>query len=262
MTGFRPVSEAMQSSLTTLRVLEIVGEHQPVAVAEVAKLIARPKSTAQRALLTLHEGGWIRPSGADRTRWTLTARIVEVAGKVGNETGLRDAAGPVLAWLRDQTRESVSLCVLDGDATVSVDFLEGRHTIRFMGPVGVRLPLHAGGSGKVILALLSEAEQTRALAGRLRRYTSQTVTSRRELESELSEIRERGYAVSHGEVSLEAAGVAAAVRAPDGRPIASVALLLPAVRARTDAEIAPLAEAVCKAAAEIEMALEIGPSIT
>jgi DNA-binding IclR family transcriptional regulator len=85
----------------------------------------------------------------------LTTRIIGIASRVGNDTGLRGAAGPVLARLRDCTRESVALSLREGDETVSVDFWEGRHTIRFVGPTGVRSPLRAGASGKVIPAHLS-----------------------------------------------------------------------------------------------------------
>lgn len=249
------MSEAMQSSLTTLEVLVLVGEHQPVSVAEVAKLIDRPKSSAQRALLTLFEGGWIRPNGVDRTRWLLTARVAEVARQVGNQDGLRDAASPVLARLRDATLESVSLCVLEGDETVSIDFFEGRRTIRYVAPVGIRLPLHVGASGKVILANLPRERCDQILDGPLRSYTAKTMTSKRRIKSELAAIRADGYGVSIGEFTDEGAGIACVILAPDRQPIASVALELPQNRASSPEDVELLARSLMEAAAEIERAL-------
>jgi IclR family transcriptional regulator, acetate operon repressor len=245
----------MQSSLTTLKVLEVVGEHQPISVAEVAKLISRPKSSAQRALLTLHEGGWIRPNGLDRTRWLLTSRVVEVARHVGNQRELRDAAAPALGRLRDSTRESVSLCILDGDETVTIDFYEGHHTIRLISLVGVRLGLHAGASGKVILAHISREGRDRVLAGPLRSYSTNTVTSKRRLMADLRSIVANGYGVSIGEVTEGGVGIAAVILDPDGQPVGSVALLVPQTRASSAQLIGRLAVHVVDAAAEIERVL-------
>lgn len=251
------MTETMQSSLTTLRVLELVGERQPVAVGEVARLIDRPKSSVQRALQTLHQAGWIRPEGSDRTRWLLTTRVATVARAVGNEIGLRDAAGPILRRLRDETRESVSLYVLEGDETVLVDFYEGRHTIRFVSPIGVRLPLHAGSASRAILAHLPDDVRERILRAPLAAFTAGTVVDPRRLLEELDRIRRRGYGVSSGEVTEDAAGVGAVIRDPRGRPIASAAVLLPAGRAGAD-EVARIGHLVAEATAAIELALTRG----
>ena len=86
------MSDTLQSVLTALPVLEAVGQAQPVAVADVARAVDRPKSTVQRALATLHEAAWIRPDGSDRTRWVLTSRVAELVQHVGNDTGLREVA--------------------------------------------------------------------------------------------------------------------------------------------------------------------------
>ena len=248
------MAEAMQSSLTTLRVLEIVGRHQPVAVSEVAQLIERPKSTAQRALTTLHEAGWIRPGTSDRTRWVLTTRITDVARRVGNDTGLRDVAAPVLRRLREATCESVGLYVLDGDRAVLVDFYEGTNLLRIVAAIGARLPLHTGSAGRVILAHLPPADRARILGGPLPRYTDRTITSPDVLEAELDRIRAGAPAFSYGEFAPEMAGTAAVVCDAGDRPVASIAVSLPTSRASDEVQHA-LAAQVRNAAAEIQRAL-------
>ena len=251
------MSEAMRSSLTTLQVLEIVGQRQPIAVSDVAKLIGRPKSTAQRTLMTLHEAGWIRPAAVDRTRWVLTTRATELARHVGDQNGLRAAAEPVLARLRDTTRESVSLYLLEGDSAVTVEFHEGRNAVRFIDTVGVRIPLHVGAAGKVLLAYISDDDRDRILAGPLPAFTKNTVTSRTKLARELAQIRADGYGASRFEYTDDVAGVAAAIRAPDGSAIASIAISGPGSRA-TQAHLEELGVAVREAAAEIEAVLAEG----
>jgi IclR family transcriptional regulator, acetate operon repressor len=249
------VSAVMQSSVTTLRVLEIVAERQPVSVAEVARALARPKSTAQRTLVTLHDAGWIRPSGTDRTRWVLTTRVLDLARHVANERGLREVARPVLERLCQATCESVTLMVRDGDEAVSVEFLEGSHSVRFVKPVGVRNPLHAGANGKAILAHLPEDEIRTYLDAGLVPVTPRTVIAPRTLRAQLTRIRRDGYAVSRGEATPDAGGTAAPVFDPAGRVIASVAATAPLSRMTSDTAAARLAGAVVAAAREITAAM-------
>jgi IclR family acetate operon transcriptional repressor len=245
----------MTSPLMTLEVLEIIAEHQPVAVAEVAALVGRPKSTAQRALLTLHQGGWIRPHGWDRTRWVLTPRVVEVARRVGNDTGLRDAARPVLEWLRQTTGESVELSLRDGNECVAVEFLEGSQAVRFVRDRGVRRPLHAGSAGKAILANLEPAEIDDYLSRPLERLTPRTITSPRTLRTELKRIRAQGFAVGRAEVTTDVASVTAAILSPTNRPLAGISVGAPLSRLSDDAAALALAPHVVKAAASISDAL-------
>ena len=51
------------------------------------------------------------------------------------------AARPALAWLHEQTGESVQLFVRDGDARVCVESIESPRELRTIVPVGARLPL-------------------------------------------------------------------------------------------------------------------------
>lgn len=68
----------MQSVLNALRVLEEVAARQPVGVADLARALDLPKSSAQRALRTLDTAGWIRPAGGEVTRWVLTTKALQV----------------------------------------------------------------------------------------------------------------------------------------------------------------------------------------
>jgi IclR family acetate operon transcriptional repressor len=245
----------MQSTLTALRVLEVVGERQPIAVADVARAIDRPKSTAQRALLTLHEAGWIRPDGTERTRWVLSGKVLGLARLVANDAGLRAIARPWLEHLRNETGESVTLAVRDGLDTVTAEFLEGRHSIRFVSPVGRRLPLHAGAFGRVILAHLPMDVREQVISGPLASFTPRTITGRRALVSDLARIRRKGYAVSLGEVTEGAAGVAGPVLGANGWAVASVAVAGPLQRLSRPADVERVAGSVRQAAEAISVEL-------
>jgi DNA-binding IclR family transcriptional regulator len=83
------------------------------------------------------------------------------------------------------------------------------------------VPLHATSTGKAWLAWLPEQEARSVLGPVLEGFTDATVTDVSRLLRELGQIRERGYAVSAGELEPALCGVSAPVLRPgDARPLA------------------------------------------
>lgn len=246
-----------QSSLFMLRVLEEVGRRQPVSLGELAAIFERPKTTVHRALVTLHEAGWIWPSGHERTRWVLTPRVVGLARRAGDALGVREVARPIMERLRDEATESVLLAIGDDRTWTVVDLVEGRRPVRFVpnDVVGYRYPLHAGANGKVILAHLEPSRLEAYLQEPLERLTQHTVVDADALRAELARVRVDGYAATKGETNdEEAAGVAAPIFDLLGEVTASVAVAYPAHRS-SPSLISGLWPLVVDAAAMVTAAL-------
>jgi IclR family acetate operon transcriptional repressor len=256
------MAQAMQSSLLTLAVLEHVSVHQPVRVAEVAAALGKPKSTVQRALVTLREAGWIRADGSEWTRWVLTPRVLDVARGAANEHGLHDAAYGPLDQVRRESRESGILAVRDESDWVVVDYLEGLRPIHVRVEIGRRFPLHAGAAGKAILAFLPPSEIDGLLESELRAFTDRTITSPVLLREELAGIRERGYAYSECEVSSGIHSIAAPVFDRDGGVIASMSLTIPESRlgSQTPELAAQLVAAAASVTSQLRPRLAVGTS--
>jgi DNA-binding IclR family transcriptional regulator len=98
----------------------------------------------------------------------------------------------------------------------------------------VRRPLHAGASGKVLLAHAPEEIRQAVLTSELTRYTANTITQRSKLTKELANVQTQGYAVSFGEIAADAVAVAAPVRAISGQVVAALSISGPANRIRRD----------------------------
>jgi DNA-binding IclR family transcriptional regulator len=75
------------------------------------------------------------------------------------------------------------------------------------------VPLHATSTGKAFLAALPGEELDALLRAPLERFTATTITDPGDLRTELEAVRERGYAVSRGELEPALWGVSAAARA-------------------------------------------------
>jgi IclR family acetate operon transcriptional repressor len=140
---------------------------------------------------------------------------------------VRNAAAPVLRRLRDVSGETTTLSGLVADERVYLDQFESPHEVKMTVEVGRRFPLHAGSSGKVILAFLP-AERREALLSRpLAALTAGTVTDEAALRAELAETARDGVGVSLGERQADAGSVAAPLFGPDGEVHGSISVCGP-----------------------------------
>lgn len=224
----------MQSVLNALRVLEEVAARQPVGVADLARAVESPKSTVQRALLTLHTAGWIRPAAGTPTRWMVSTKALHVGRRATGELGLRDIAVPVMEELRRETDETVHLAVPEGGNIVLIERLETSKPVRIILPLGQNLPAHASANGKAVLAASSDETAERHIADGLTRFTEASIIDPGRLRAELAEIRLRGYATNAGEWRPDVSAVAAAVLGDAGLPVASISINVPTSRMTED----------------------------
>lgn len=219
----------MGSASTALRALELIAAHQPLGLSELARKLGVSKPSGQRAIDSLAADCWIRRSDTQPGRWVLTPKVLDLAGGVGRDTGLRDAARPVMVELARSTTESVHLAILDGSEIVVIDEVESTQIIRIHWPVGQRSATHASANGKAMLALLTDEDLAAHLPTKLNPFTPETITHTDELCAELWLTAQRGYAVQRGELRSDVAAIAAAITTNE-RPVGAIGLFMPIQR--------------------------------
>lgn len=146
----------------------------------------------------------------------------------------RVAAAPVLRRLCEETGETTTLSGLVGNERVYLQQFESPREIKMTVDIGRRFPLHAGSSGKVILACLPEDRRDAVLAGELPALTDRTITSHDELREQLAQIAREGVAVSLGERQSRAGSVAAPLFGPDGEIHGAISICGPEYRFTPD----------------------------
>jgi DNA-binding IclR family transcriptional regulator len=151
---------------------------------------------------------------------------------------------PFLEDLYEVSRENVQLAVREGLELVFVERIAGRHAVPVLTRVGGRFALHATGVGLVLLAHAPADVQESVLAAPLQSYTPKTVTNPLRLREILAAVRRNGYAVSDGQVTLDALSVAAPVKGRGG-VVAAVSLVVRAEMAQPTA-LAPLVMAAAR----------------
>ncbi len=209
-----------QSASRVLAVLEAIAAHQPIGVRALARLLECDKSAMQRALKTLAEEGWIRATIEAPVRWEVSARIFAVANLAYGGNDLRQRARRVLERLRDETDETAMLVLPDLQNFVVADVVESRQVLRMAPHVGTKVSVRNTATGRAVLPYLS-ADQQLALLGEMPDPSM--------LET-YAQTRERGYAISDGEINPGATNLAAPIIEVNGEAIGAIVLTAPRER--------------------------------
>jgi DNA-binding IclR family transcriptional regulator len=123
-------------------------EDAPCSLAELVAATGLSRPTAHRLAVALEAHGLVRRDGDGR--FCLGLRLIGLGHEAAEAVPVWAAARPALAWLHEQTGESVQLFVRDGDARVCVESIESARELRTIVPVGARLPLAVGSAGRVL----------------------------------------------------------------------------------------------------------------
>jgi DNA-binding IclR family transcriptional regulator len=243
--GTEPSTVAEKS--VTEKTLALLAAFTPDApeltLSELSRRARVSLPTAHRRVAELLAWGALERTRAGR--YHIGLRLWEVASLAPRGLGLREASLPFLEDLYDITRENIQLAVREGIEVVFVERIAGRNAVAVRTRVGGRFALHATGVGLVLLAHAPFDVQERVLASRLDRYTPKTITSPAAIRAVLANVRARGYAVSDGQVTLDALSVAAPITGRGGSVVASVSLVVHTESA-DPAALAPVVRAAAR----------------
>jgi len=221
--------QVFSSLQKALNVLEAFSVKTPeLGITELAEALRMPKSTVHRILAALEGRGYVRQNPLTG-KYRLGVKLWELGSVVVNSLGLREAARPYLEELARRTGETINLTVLDGEESLYIDEIQSTHPVRAHSYVGIRAPAHCVATGKAMLAHLPAALD-QLLAKGLARFTRHTLVDPLELQRELKEVRERGYAVNREEWRAGVCAVAAPIWDHSQRVVAAIGVSGPASR--------------------------------
>lgn len=248
-TSDTSASGAVKSAYRTVQILELLASRpQRMTLSELQRELQVPKSSLHNLLQTLVECGWLETSEGG-SAYGVGLRALRVGASYLERDPVVEACWPLLSQLRAQLDETVHLARLDGSDIVYLASRESAHHLRSSSRIGRRLPAHSTSLGKVLLAGRSDVEVGTLLPERLVALTPDTVTSIKELEAELAEIRLQGYSLEHGQNTPGLSCVAVAV---PGRhqPVDALSCSVPAVRL-DDTHLKQIIGALTQAADEL-----------
>lgn len=192
---------------------------------EIMQLFNLNKSTTFRLLYTLEMTGFIQKDGH-----TYTASQLNGPHTSSENIRLNWLVVPSLYQLAQELGETAYIGVLDGMKVMTVQVVEGNHSIRSHTRVGDSAYAHLSAFGKVILAHLTD-EQLNKMLTHLTQHkaTKQTFDDNHLLREHLNVIRQQGYAIDDEETEIGLRCVAAPIFY-NGNVIAALAISGPATR--------------------------------
>lgn len=202
--------------------------HRRLTLTEIARRADLPVPTAYRLAGELVRGGALarRSSG----EYVIGRRLWDLGLLAPVQSGLREVAAPFLGDVHAATLATVHLAIRDRTQALYLDRLTGRASVPVISTVGSRLPLHATGVGKVLLAHAPAHVQEQVLAS-LPRLTPYTLTQPDRMRDQLARVRRDGYATTEEEMTLGACSIAVPVRfGAAGEVVAAVGVVVPTLK--------------------------------
>lgn len=254
----RPSDSYVQSFARGLDVIRSFGATAPrQTLTEVAEATGLTRAGARRILLTLQTLGYVRVDGRV---FELTPKILDLGFAYLTSMPMWNAAQPVMDALVEQTHESCSIAVLDGQDVVYVMRV---HTHKIMSTnlgIGSRLPVFWTSLGRVLLAELPAHELQHLLETRDRgQFTRFTIQDDEALLAQIDQVRTQGWCLLNQELEEGLTSVAAPIRNATGKVVAAMNISGQANRTTPDIMHSELLPQLLQAAGQVSELLGYQP---
>lgn len=217
-----------QAALRAIRLLKLFTAQVPeLQLAEIAAGAALNKTTTHRLLQALLSEEMLERNAATGA-YRLGPGVMALGVQALSNNNLRLRARPLLKRLAEETGETATLEVPIEDTMLILDEVTSKHFVGASGNVGTRWPIHATSTGKALIAF--EHDGVQRLATTLARLTSHTITQFDDLQSQIQQIRSRGFAETVDELEDGFSGVGAVVRGSGGEVIGALSICGPTQR--------------------------------
>jgi IclR family transcriptional regulator, KDG regulon repressor len=230
----------IQSLARGLTVLQLMAEaEQGVSVTALAAQLGVNKATVSRMLHTLMNHGFVEKA-PDGRQFQLGPTLVRLSRAVIDRLKLREVAKPYLKQLVEFTGECAHLAIYAQGQALYIDQVESDASLRVNADVGHMAPLHCTALGKVLLAFGGYP-----FPEELEKRTAFTCDSAGQLQKELSNIRQQGFAVDNEEYDSGVRCIAVPIFDYKGEAAGAIGISGPAARLKPE-KVPEVARQVCR----------------
>src|SRR6202048_4528054 len=153
-----PRDVGVQSVDRALSIIETLAEDdEGYRLSDLAVRTGLSTSTVHRLLATLESRRFVQFDRSE-LKWHVGARGFTVGGGSRRRRNFTAQAVPYLRKLRDLTRETANLAVVDDEFIIVLTRVESREIMRSLTKLGGRVPMVTSGVGKAVLATYSDED--------------------------------------------------------------------------------------------------------
>lgn len=252
MTDRDPPNRTIKTAVRVFELIEMIQELDGATFTELAQQTDMAESTLYAYLTTLVHLGYVLKEDGE---YDLTLQFFDRGIYARDRFSILSKSKETLEQIAEESGAAVWLLVEENGKAVYLDQALGEHSIETHERLGKHEHMHCLASGKAMLAFSSD-EHVQEVVERhgLPQKTPESIATLEELERELSDIRNKGYAINEHETAEGVAAVAAPVIAED-RVRGAIAIASPVARVRNESYRQRLVELVTTASNEIELKL-------
>lgn len=225
-------TEAPGTVQRVLRVIQYFAQNRESTLKEMSEALSLPPSTCHRLLEIMKREGFI-DTVRDKKKYCVGTELIRVCAEIRSQHDISTVAMPFVRKVSEETGETVVF------ATYLRAIQKVCYTLKYDSSSPLRFDLRLnrpnsliwGASGQSIAAFLPQrdvdlaysTEESLSAAG-------DTLPPREELERKLSDVREKGYAITFGEKTPGSIGIGAPVFDKGGDVLGSLVLVYPSLR--------------------------------
>lgn len=213
--------------------LDILVQHPAgLTLVELSQHLELPKSTTHRLLQVLIKLNAIREA-QEPGRYMLGYLFLKLSEGFLQSFDWVQEIHPRLEKLNQESKETVHLGVLDDAChqVIHIARLDSSQAVRVFSRIGQPRPVHATALGKAMLSCFERNELEEILTNYdFKRFTPNTITDFEAFMSNLTETRERGYAIDQEEGEANIACIAAPICNGQGTVMAAISISMPVHR--------------------------------
>lgn len=248
------VRESCYFATRTMRAVEMLA-FGPASASDVAGHLRVDDRTARRLLRQLADEGYVvRMEEGRYRRYSLSMRIVALAGQVAERAALAELTVPFVARMCAETGKAAHLSIPSYTSVLCLVHDDGSGATVTAPQFGALAPAHCTAAGKALLAHRDRWRNS-VLSAPLQQHTDHTITDPHRLRREMMQIRDRGFALEDRECRQDVCGVAAPVVNHTGEAIAALGLTVHASEV-SRSQLLDLGAAVVEAASAASEALD------
>ncbi len=211
-----------QSIIKAFELLDAFAEDKKSwGVRELAQKTGYNKSTVYRLLYTLSSLNIVHQNNNDK--YSLGSKLFELGNRVSIYKAITNLTNPPIKQVALDIQETVLLSIIKEQQVFHIDKADSLHGLKINTSIGSYQPIHATASGKLLFSFLNTFEKENIFSNTtFEAFTTNTITSKSKILSELEKIKKQEYALDIEELEPGLVCIAIPIRNRKGNVIASL----------------------------------------
>lgn len=216
----------VQSVARAAQIINCFRTARELGISEIAAEMDLNKSTVFGLVNTLVRYGYLEQT--ENKKYRLGITLFELGNLVLARIDIREETKKACAFLVQKYPATIHIATHSAGEVIYLDKIERGDSLISASNIGRRAPMYCTGVGKALLAHLPESYlKEYVLKGPLKKFTLNTISSKRELMKELERVHAAGYAMDREEIEQGLTCIAAPILQHDGEPVLAVSLSFP-----------------------------------